>query len=344
MRGAIIGFGVIASTGHTPALLRMDDHQIVAVVDPVAARRRAAREMIPGVRTFADHLELLAADLALDFVDIAAPPCHHLELALAAARGGLHVLVEKPVATSTDQARSLLRAARDHRVTIFPCHNYKHAPVVREMARIIRSGGIGEVRSATLTTLRTGHARGTPEWRPDWRRQSEIAGGGVAMDHGSHICYLAFQFFGGAAPLSASARTYQLVPGYDGEDNLCCTLTFEGGFALVHLSWTAGVRKVLYSLQGSRGAMVVDEDQVQIAAGDELQRRTINSTFEDASHAAWFPPLFDQFAQEVSRGTFVTPELIEAYWCVATIEAIDRSAARGGAEVAVDAELSFLEQ
>ncbi len=343
MRGAIIGFGVIASQGHTPALLQMSAHEILAVVDPIPARRQAAREMIPGVLIFDSHQELLEADLALDFVDIATPPCAHLEIALAAARRGLHVLMEKPITTSVNQARALLRAARDHQVTIFPCHNYKYAPVVQEMRRVAESGHIGEVRSASLTTFRTSHAKGTLDWRPDWRREKDFAGGGVAMDHGSHTCYLASMFFGGVAPDRASARTFQLDPGHDTEDNLCCTLTFKEGFAQVHLSWTAGVRKVLYSLQGSKGAMIVDQDQAQIVSGAETQRRTISSTFDDPSHSTWFTPMFDQFAQEVAGGRWVTDELVQAYGCIATIEAIYRSAAQGGADVKVDADLDFLE-
>jgi len=343
MRGAIVGFGVIASTGHAPAYLKMREHTIVAVADPVEARRRAAAQLIPGVRLFASHRELLDADLGLDFVDIATPPCDHLEIALAAAERGLHVLCEKPITVSLEQARTLLVAARDRGVTIFPCHNYKHAPVVKEMRSAITSGRIGEVRSATLTTFRTTNAKGTPDWITDWRRIRRYSGGGIVMDHGSHSCYLTFMFFGGAPPRSVAARTYQLDPGFDTEDNLCCALTFERGFAQMHLSWTAGVRKVIYALQGTKGAVVVDEDDAQLFSSGREERRSIVSKFDDASHTEWFTSMFEQFASDVRQGTHVTGELRESYWCIATIEAIYRSAAQRGRDVTIDTDLGFLD-
>ena len=346
MKGAIVGFGVIASTGHTPAYLQMQQHSIVAVADPVKARRQAARQMIPGVATYASHDELLADHqrLGLDFVDIATPPCFHLEITLAAARRGLHVLCEKPITVSLDEARTMLLAARDHQVTIFPCHNYKHAPVVKQMEQQIHSGRIGPVRSATLTTFRTTNAKGTPEWNIDWRRQRKYSGGGIVMDHGSHTCYLAFMFFGGQPPRSVAARTYHLDPQFDTEDNVCAALTFDSGFAQLHLSWTAGVRKVIYALQGSTGAVVVDEDEAQIFAAGQKQQLTIVSRFDDASHTEWFSSMFDQFCDDIEAGVHVTGELKESYWCVATIEAVYRSQAEGCREVEVDSDLSFLER
>jgi len=343
MRGAIIGFGVIASTGHTPAYLKMEEHTIVAVADPVKARREAARAMIPGVRTYASHTDLLAQCDNLDFVDIATPPSFHLEIALAAAEKGLHVLCEKPITTSLEQARTMLLAARDHGVTIFPCHNYKHAPVVKEMRQAMESGSIGDVRSATLSTFRTTNAKGTLDWRVDWRREMKYAGGGIVMDHGSHSCYLTFMFFNGSPPRTVAARTYRLDEQYDTEDNVCCALTFDGGFAQMHLSWTAGVRKVIYALQGTRGAVVVDENAAQFFSDGEVERRSIVSKFDDASHTEWFTSMFNQFVDDVNQGNKVTDELKESYWCIATIEAIYRSAAEGCREVPIDSDLSFLE-
>jgi len=298
--------------------------------------------MIPGVKTYASHRELLDAGLALDFVDIATPPCDHLEIALDAARRGLHVLCEKPITTSIAQARAMLLAAQEHEVTIFPCHNYKHAPVVKEMKRVIEDGSIGRVRSAVLSTFRTTNAKGTADWMVDWRRYKKYSGGGIVMDHGSHTCYLTFMFFGGAPPRAVTARTFQLDPGYDTEDNLCGVLCFDEGFAQMHLSWTAGVRKVIYALQGARGAVVVDEDEAQMVIDGKMERKNIVSKFDDASHTEWFTSMFEQFTGDIAQQHHVTAELKESYWCIATIEAIYRSAAQMGAEVKVESDFGFL--
>ena len=103
------------------------------------------------------------------------------------------------------------------------------------------------------------------------------------------------------------------------------------------------MRKVIYALQGSQGAVVVDEDDAQLFTQGRSERRRIVSKFDDASHTEWFTSMFDQFAADVQAGRHVTSELRESYWCIATIEAIYRSAAAQGREVAVDSDLSFLE-
>src|SRR5437762_9112746 len=88
LRGAIVGLGTIAGTGHLPAYLKMKDVRIVAVADITPTRLAFARKMIPGVRTYATAGELLAAETELHFLDIATPPCDHLRIAEAAAARG----------------------------------------------------------------------------------------------------------------------------------------------------------------------------------------------------------------------------------------------------------------
>ncbi len=197
---------------------------------------------------------LLAAEAnSLDFVDISTPPCDHAAIAHLALDAGLHVLCEKPLTTTVGEARSLLEHARRAKRVLFPCHNYKHAPVVKAIREAIGSGRIGRVRSVTLSTFRNTHAKGVPEWNTDWRRQRRYSGGGIAMDHGSHSFYLAFEWMG-SYPSAVTAKMSNLEPNrWDTEDNFSAVLTFPTGLAHAHLSWTAGVRKVIYSVQGERG-------------------------------------------------------------------------------------------
>ena len=133
------------------------------------------------------------------------PPCDHARVARDALSQGLHVLCAKPLATSGPDARSMAMQAREMRRVIYPCHNYKHAPVIKAVRKILDAGLIGPVRLVTLQTFRNTHARGVDEWRRDWRRENRFSGGGIAMDHGSHTFYLAFDWLG-AFPTSISAK------------------------------------------------------------------------------------------------------------------------------------------
>src|SRR5689334_1449029 len=136
LSGACIGYGFIASRGHLPAYAAFPVDRaplrIVAVADLCPARRERALAELPGVRVYASHAELLEKEAGrIDFVDVTTPPSAHAEIAHAALDRGLHVLCEKPLTTTTAEARSLLDHARRVKRVVFPCHNYKHAPVIK---------------------------------------------------------------------------------------------------------------------------------------------------------------------------------------------------------------------
>jgi predicted dehydrogenase len=345
MRGGIVGLGFIAAKGHLPAYRARSGVEIAAVADLSPARRALAASLLPRARVYSSAQDLLTAEEGrLDFLDIATPPSEHAGIALRALEAGLHVLCEKPLATSAAQAAALLaRAVRERRV-IFPCHNYKHAPVVAAVRGVLESGRIGRVRSVALQTFRTSHARGVPEWNPDWRRQARHAGGGIAMDHGSHTFYLAFEWLG-AWPSAVTAKMENQQPErFDTEDNAAATLSFGGGrLAVAHLTWTAGQRKVRYAIQGEHGALAVDDDALEIAAGSgprlEVERREVGSAWMDASHAGWFGALLDRFFAAVAAGDYAGLDAQDAFRCIETIEGSYRSAAHGCREVALGARL-----
>src|SRR5512140_3180461 len=331
LRGALIGYGFIGAQGHVPAYLKRSDAEIVAVADICPARRALVAQQVPGAALHDSADALIAAEAhRLDFVDIATPPSDHARIAGLAFDAGLHVLCEKPLATRLSDAADLLDRATRARRVLFPAHNYKHAPVVTAIRDIIASGRIGNVRSVTLETFRNTHAKGVTEWNTHWRRQVRWSGGGIAMDHGSHTFYLTFEWLG-AWPTAVTAKMSNQQPDkWDTEDNFSAVLTFPGDrLAHVHLTWTAGVRKVIYTVQGDRGAITVDDDDLQLAvmrATDgpdvaqgavtwDVERRTLASDWMDASHTRWFNAMFDRFLHAIASGDFAGPEAQDAYRC-----------------------------
>jgi predicted dehydrogenase len=345
LKGAIVGFGFISGKGHYPAYQKRDDVEIVAIADLCEARREVARKVAPGARLYPDWRELLKAE-KLDFIDISTPPAHHAEIALAAAEAGVHVLCEKPLTTTLAEAQRLVEAARRFRRVIFPAHNYKHAPVVKMARDVIASGRIGTVRALTLNTFRTTHAKGVSEWRTDWRREKALSGGGIAMDHGSHSFYLTFDWLG-TLPTRVQAKTLTLDTQWDTEDNLNAILTFPNGFAHCFLTWTAGVRKVVYTVQGTDGALVISDDDweltTQLRSGKPVvEKGVIESDWMDASHTKWFNSMFDKFRGAIDRGEYVHDELREAVACIQIIETCYRSNAEGGRELPLALDVSTL--
>jgi predicted dehydrogenase len=331
----VIGCGFIAENGHLPAYAKHDGaFEIVAVADANSARRARAATLVPGAKIH-ESAEAMLDTPGLDFVDVCLPPSEHARFAHLAFDRGLHVLCEKPLATTPEDARSMLEHATRTKRVLFPCHNYKHAPVIRTVRRVLDSGVIGKVNLVTLHTFRNTHARGVAEWRPDWRRERRYSGGGIAMDHGSHTFYLAFDWLGGY-PTSISAKM-TTPPGYDTEDNLACTVTFPEGIASAHLTWTAGIRKVIYTIQGSSGAVRVEDDDVEVCVMKrggtasnrvEWERTTesVSSDWMDAGHSVWFASLFEQFLTAIETGDYAGKEARDSLACVELISAAYASA------------------
>ncbi|MBF0313874.1 MAG: Gfo/Idh/MocA family oxidoreductase [Oligoflexia bacterium] len=367
LRGAIIGYGFIASKGHWPAYTARthdeEDVEIIAVADVCEARlQQAQSDMMYCVRTYNNYRELIDKEhFNLDFVDIATPPAYHAEVAHYALTAGLHVLCEKPVTATGQEIEQLLTLAQQKQRVLFPVHNYKHAPIVKAINEIIASGKIGTVHALTLQTFRNTHAVGVREWRPHWRREHTHSAGGIAMDHGSHSFYLTFAWLG-QYPTSVTAKMSTLTPGnFDTEDNFSSVLTFPNGVANLYLSWTAGVRKVIYTIQGSTGAITVDDDNMEIAvmkkeksAGSsnnnsecnsasgyggikwEVERYSIASKWMDSSHTSWFNSLFSQFVKAIQNHDILNKEILEAALCVEIINRAYESAANNSTEMKIN--------
>jgi predicted dehydrogenase len=330
LKGALVGYGFIGSRGHTPAYLKRDDVDIVAVVDGCADRRTLVPELLPRARTYASVAELFRSHTPLDFIDIATPPSEHFTIAEEALRRGIHVLCEKPLTTDESDAERLVDRAVEARRVIFPCHNYKFAPTIRAIGDAIVSGRIGRVRSVTLATLRPTHAKGVPEWNPHWRRQQRWSGGGIAMDHGSHTFYLAFDWLN-AWPTSLTAKMVNQEPNvWDTEDDFAATLMFPGSrTAHVHMTWTAGARSVIYTIHGERGAIIARDDDIEVltqgqaaTTGEmkwEVDHLVASSSWMDASHTEWFNAMFDRFLAAVESGDYAGDDVRDACRCVAVI-------------------------
>jgi predicted dehydrogenase len=268
---------------------------------------------------------------------------------------GIHVLCEKPLAVSTAEAREMLSAAVSNQRVLFPCHNYKHAPVVKVIQDTIASGKLGKITAVTLQTFRNTHAKGVKEWLTDWRRERKYSGGGIAMDHGSHTFYLTFDWLK-SFPTQVTAKALHLDTNFPTtEDNLTAVLTFANGtYAHSYLSWTAGVRKVIYTVQGTKGAIMVHDDDAEISIGFpntgsyqgtndyQVEKFVIESDWMDASHTKWFNSMFDKFLHCISTNDFANAEIKESYMCVQIIEKCYASSAANSMAQSLSADFSFL--
>ncbi len=155
-RIAIIGFGKIAQTQHVPAILANPSFRLVAAVSP--------RDTVDlGIPLFTSLTALLSErGLGLDAVAICTPPEVRHEIAVQCLDAGLHLLLEKPAASSLGEAVDIARRSHIAKKTAFATWHAQHQPAVRDAARLIAKEG--------LSSLTIDWREDPQKWHPgqDW--------------------------------------------------------------------------------------------------------------------------------------------------------------------------------
>lgn len=234
MRVGLIGCGTVALRVHVPALTSTAGAELVACASRSRSSAETAAESC-GARVF-DTWEELVDDPDVDAVDICSPNAFHRDQAVAAAKARKHVLVEKPIARTVEEADEMVNAAEAAGSVLHVAQNLRYIAPVVAAREVIGSGALGDivgVRSAF------GHS-GPRDWAPDatWFFDPEASGGGALVDLGIHIIDLVL-YVTGLEAAEVSAMT--MGAGKDAvEDAAHVLVRFDGGaIGSVHASWVA---------------------------------------------------------------------------------------------------------
>ncbi|MFX0197462.1 MAG: NAD-dependent epimerase/dehydratase family protein [Candidatus Hodarchaeota archaeon] len=143
MKVGIVGAGEIAQF-HIPYTKENSGVDVVAVcdIDEMKAKKIAEKFSIPKV--YNDFSYMLGKS-SLDVIHILTPPKSHANLAIQAMDSGCHVLVEKPMALTVEDAKRMVRTSRERKVKLSVCHMYHFDPTVIKMRELVRSGRMGEI-------------------------------------------------------------------------------------------------------------------------------------------------------------------------------------------------------
>ena len=149
MKAAVIGAGFVGRA-HIEALRRLGI-EIGGLLGSSPERTQQQCSGL-GIARGYSSMEELAGDASVGAVHVCTPNHLHFAEARAALEANKHVLCEKPLATSAEDARRMVAQAREMRRVLFPCHNYKHAPVIKAVRQILDAGLLGKVQLVTLQT------------------------------------------------------------------------------------------------------------------------------------------------------------------------------------------------
>ncbi|HEX2763435.1 MAG TPA: Gfo/Idh/MocA family oxidoreductase [Allosphingosinicella sp.] len=155
----MINLGVIGYGYWGPNLVRnfmgTPGARVATVCDRDASRLKKVEALYPGVRVTTSAEEMIA-DPAIDAVIVATPVDAHFPLALAALQAGKHVFVEKPIASTADQARRLIDEAAKRGLVLAVDHTFVYTGAVRKMHELIRTEAFGKVRYYDSTRVNLG--------------------------------------------------------------------------------------------------------------------------------------------------------------------------------------------
>ncbi|MGW2314841.1 Gfo/Idh/MocA family oxidoreductase [Actinomadura luteofluorescens] len=265
LRVALIGYGTGGSVFHAPLISSVPGMRLAAVVTGSPERQRAVRERYPEAEVLDSVDRLWGASGACDLVVVTAPNRQHVPLARTALTSGLPVVVDKPVAAASADARSLAALSAVRGLPVFPFHNRRWDGDFQTVRRLASSGALGDV-----LRLESRFERWRPEVRESWKESADPRdAGGILFDLGSHLVDQAIALLGPPERVYAEIDTRR--PGAAAPDDVFVALTHPGG-ARSHLwmSATAAHQGPRFRVLGSRAAYAVsgmDVQEEQLRAG-----------------------------------------------------------------------------
>ena len=257
----MIKVGLIGGGGIADAHIRgyrtyADAIEVTAVADVVdqTARRRAAEL---GAVAYLDFRQMIL-EAVIDAVDICLPHYLHADAIIAAAEAGKHILCEKPLCLTVQEAERVRLAIEEAGVTLMCAHNQLFLPPVAKAKQLVDQGILGTVYEVRTTD--SFYNDFDPQ-NMGWRAAAATSGGGELIDTGYHPTYLMLHLAGGS-PVEATALLSQhRLRFMEGEDSAQVLVRFDNG-VVGHLvtSWAydppPGTEK--FSVVGERGSLLSD--------------------------------------------------------------------------------------
>jgi predicted dehydrogenase len=311
---------------HIPVLKRMEDVELVALCDRDGekAARVASKFQVP---TSTSRLDDLLADEDIDAIDICTPNFLHAPMATAALEAGKHVLCERPLARSADEARVMVKAARKADRVLMCSVAHRFRPDAQLLRRFVDKGDLGQIFYAKAGWLRL-----RTQWDSDeWRAQKRESGGGVVLDLGFQMLDLSLWVLGSPTVESVTASVHRQKKG-EVEDSATAFLRLEGGATLsLEVTWGLLMEKdfAYLNLFGSGGAALLNPFRVHKGMHGTLVNVTPALDTARNQYKQSIEAQIDHFADALRKGQKPMGEAEEILPVMELMDGIYRSAEQG---------------
>lgn len=259
----IIGAGVIARA-HAAAARKLPGGQEIHVTDPSEAAIATFLAGTPDAIVHPDPADLLSSPARdSDLVIVATPPVSHAALAMQAFASGRHVLSEKPLAMTLDQARAMREAARRAGRHLFDCSSrFMGDPAGQDLRALMADGTLGTVYHVTCRHV-VPRARSGIEYQPAtrWFLDRSKSGGGVMMDWGVYDLATLFEAVSPTIVDVVQAWATQPPTGADPAD---CVFDVETHVGATLVAFADGGRRVVIDYERASGTHAEHKLDMQI--------------------------------------------------------------------------------
>ncbi|NRA37506.1 MAG: Gfo/Idh/MocA family oxidoreductase [Planctomycetes bacterium] len=297
----IIGLGM--GLYHARQCAGLNDVRLLAISDMSEQRLQQTAEELNVEETYSDGYELIEKS-DIDAVIIALPNHLHADFSIRAMKKGLHVLVEKPIASTIEEAEAMLAVSKECDKLLMVGYSHRFNPMYRCAHQYIKQGNLGNIYYAKANWLRRS---GVPWWYEDGGKgalSSDRAGGGALIDIGIHMLDLAMFFMDFPQVESVDGTCFRGLSVEEGKKRGIDFVLEDAGVALIRMqdnrvlsleaSWAmhrkeADSREMIF--YGEQGGMkIADEVEVyhsengvesntQLSFGDNYNEESITAHF-----------------------------------------------------------------
>lgn len=257
LRIGIIGCGGIANGKHMPSLSRLDNVELVAFCDIIEERAVKAAEKygVEGAKVYIDYKELLE-DKSIDVVHVCTPNKSHSFISVDAMEAGKHVMCEKPMAKSSEEARKMVEAAKRTGKKLTIGYNNRQRPDSVHLKKVCERGDLGEIYFAKAHAIRR---RAVPTWGVFLNEEEQ--GGGPLIDIGTHALDLTLWMMNNYKVKSVMGNVYHKLGSkkdaanawgpwdpekFTVEDSAFAFITMENGATIIlESSWALNTLDVI---------------------------------------------------------------------------------------------------
>ena len=250
MKVGLIGCGHVAHL-HAEVYRRLDDLEIVSVADIDMSKAKIFARKYSINRVFSDYFEVLE-DKTIDFVDICTPTSTHAEISCNAAKAGLHILLEKPMAIDVEECNRMINESRRNQVKLCLIHNLLFFPALQLLRKMVDDGKY-DVASLRTAYKISKHQNQFPKW------VLSSAEKGILWELGYHLAYIQLEFLKVIENVYAYGTKLK-YPVYDKIGALFSTPTLNYG--VLEMSAISKQREFIVEMDSSDGSRVrIDIDK-----------------------------------------------------------------------------------